>query len=85
MSLAQNGHSKQRRKYMQKITERKETEFKSVWANGEDVIGPIQSVAVPTGDAPYWTITLKSGDTLLVSGQVIVKRGPKVDISIENI
>jgi hypothetical protein len=62
---------------MPKVIKRKETEFKSVWANGEDIIGAVQSVAVPTGEAPYWTITLESGDTLLVTGQVIVKRGPK--------
>jgi hypothetical protein len=30
---------KERRSYMPKVIKRKETEFKSVWANGEDVIG----------------------------------------------
>ena len=58
--------------YMPKVME-----VKSVWANGEDIIGPIETVSTPTGELPYWKITLKDGNLVHITGQVIVKWGPK--------
>ena len=55
----------------------KESEIKSVWANGEYIIGPIEAVSPPTGESPYWKIRFKGGDILWVTGQVVVKQGPK--------
>lgn len=63
---------------MEKIIEKEGLEFKSAWANGEYVPGSVRSVGLPSGENPYWKIELKSGDTLYVTGQVIVKRGPKI-------
>ena len=63
---------------MEPVSKRKEMEVKSVWANGQDVIGPIETVSTPTGELPYWKITLKDGNLLHITGQVIVKWGPKV-------
>jgi hypothetical protein len=63
---------------MKPISQLSETEVKSVWANGEYVPGPIETFSPPTGNAPYWTVTLESGEVLIITGQVIAKRGPKV-------
>lgn len=64
---------------MPKVIERKKMEVKSVKANGVDVTEPVRSFRLPTGSAPYWTILLESGDTLWITGQVVVKQGPKED------
>ena len=34
---------------MEPVSKRKEMEVKSVWANGQDVIGPIEAVSIPHG------------------------------------
>ncbi|MGA2516892.1 MAG: hypothetical protein ABSG44_10095 [Thermodesulfobacteriota bacterium] len=62
---------------MEPFPKSKNLEIKSVWANGEDVIGPIEAVSTPTGELPYWKITLKDGSLVNITGQVIVKWGPK--------
>jgi hypothetical protein len=64
---------------MPKVIKKKEVEIKSVKANGVDVTEPVRSFRLPTGEAPYWTILLESGDTLWITGQVVVKQGPKED------
>lgn len=63
---------------MEPVSKKKEMEVKSVWANGEDVIGPIEAVSAPTAELPYWKITLKDGSHVHITGQVIVKWGLRV-------
>lgn len=65
---------------MEPVSKRKEKEMEveSVWANGKDVMGPIEAVSPPTKEAPYWQITFKDESILQVTGHVVVRWGPKV-------
>ncbi len=54
-----------------------EMEIKSVWVNGEFVTGTIKKVICPTTQKPYWQIWSDDGSFLTVTGQVVVKEGPK--------
>lgn len=64
---------------MPKVIKKKEMEVKSVRANGEDVLDPVEKIYPPTREVPYWIILLKSGDILWATGQVVVKQGLKED------
>ncbi len=54
-----------------------EMEIKSVWVNGEFVTGTIKKVIPPAAQKPYWQIWSDDGSFLTVTGQVVVKEGPK--------
>ncbi len=60
-----------------KVRKKEEIEIKSVWVNGEFVSGAVDKVIPPTAQRPYWQIWSDDGSFLTVSGQVVVKEGPK--------
>jgi len=63
---------------MKPLPKSKDLEVKSVWANGEEIEEPIEKVASPNVQTPYWQITFKDESYLRVTGQVVVKWGPKI-------
>ncbi len=60
-----------------KVSKKEEIEIKSVWVNGEFVSGTVEKVIPPTAQRPYWQIWSDDGSFLTVTGQVVVKEGPK--------